>query len=172
MRLVQRLAHSYQITLPSTDCERLVEAIGWPQPYYLQLAFNGLRDRLSIGGISPGAAVDHALAELVEPGVDNDFHHWEQRLKRQLDPDDAALAGVLLTRACATPKGARPDVLLLDVAGHFPNLSAAQCRVIFVRVRDILIRDAYWRIHDADGERSYRFCLEPLRRWWLRRLSP
>ena len=41
----------------------------------------------------------------------------------------------------------------------------------FRRLRDILLRDAYWLVDDSSGTRHYRFALEPLRRWWNRRNS-
>lgn len=149
----------------------MVAAIGWPQPYYLQLAFNSLRERLSCAGVQAAEAIEYAISHLVEPGVDNDFHHWEQRLKLQLDPADAFLAIALLGLACAHPTGTSATALLAEVARQFPSLAAAEHREIFVRVRDILIRDAYWTADGPVDKRVYRFCLEPLRRWWIRRLS-
>lgn len=53
------------------------------------------------------------------------------------------------------------------------NVGALQLqRSDFVaRLRDILLRDAYWQPDDSTGGRHYHFPLEPLRRWWLRRNS-
>lgn len=169
--LVQRLANSYALVMTRADCERMVSAIGWPQPYYLQLAFNSLRDHLARAGVTMSDAIDGAIAQLVEPGVDNDFHHWEQRLEVQLEAADAAVAIALLGIACAHVTGARADALLAEVARRFPRDADSDHRKMFVRVRDVLIRDAYWSAVDVGGVRSYRFCLEPLRRWWSRRLS-
>ncbi|MCP4040931.1 MAG: hypothetical protein GY731_03100, partial [Gammaproteobacteria bacterium] len=39
----------------------------------------------------------------------------------------------------------------------------------FIRLRDILLRDAYWQANETETGKRYRFCLEPLRRWWVRR---
>ena len=40
-----------------------------------------------------------------------------------------------------------------------------------VRLRDVLLRDAYWSPDEAGGSRRYRFNLEALRQWWLRRTT-
>ena len=51
------------------------------------------------------------------------------------------------------------------------NATAEESMRAFVILRDILQRDAYWWPDESSGHKRYRFRLEPLRRWWLRRNS-
>ena len=106
---------------------------------------------------------------MAQPGSDNDFHHWEQRLFMQLPHADALHAVALLAQAAATREGSRADSLLTTLHGRIPDATEEQARLAFIRLRDILQRDAYWTPDDSSGARRYRFMLEPLRRWWLRR---
>ena len=118
----------------------------------------------------PGARRDIYLL-LTQPGADNDFHHWESRLDTQLGSPLAALAKALLTQSATRPGGIRAENLLATVQQRHPDASDDEARALFVRLRDILLRDAYWLADDSSGGRHYRFALEPLRRWWHRRNS-
>ena len=79
------------------------------------------------------------------------------------------LSLALLAQAAATREGSRADSLLTMLHGRIPDATEEQARLAFIRLRDILQRDAYWTPDDFSGARRYRFMLEPLRRWWLRR---
>lgn len=170
LALLDALARAHGLPFTAEDGRRLVAAIGWPQPYYLQLVFQTIRSRHR-GGQPAGGLIDDAVDALVRPGEDNDFHHWEGRLKLQLSAEDAALATALLTLACREPQGATATALLAETQRRHPSLAEDRQTHEFCRLRDILIRDAYWVPDDGSGARRYRFPLEPLRRWWLRRHS-
>ncbi|NYZ17519.1 hypothetical protein HL658_33675, partial [Azospirillum sp. RWY-5-1] len=167
LAFLDALARSYQLPFTPEDGQRLVAAIGWPQPYYLQLAFQNIRS-LHRDGQPVGGLIDTAVDALIRPGADNDLHHWEERLHLQLAPDDAALAVALLNLACRERSGATATALFAETQRLRPALTEDQQRRAFTRLRDILIRDAYWCADDATGPRRYRFLLEPLRRWWER----
>lgn len=168
--MLAKLAARYQINLSANDAESLVVAVQWPQPYYLQAAFHHLRDLLaSDATASPAGLIEQAIDRLVQPGADNDFHHWEGRLSLQMSPADAGHSLALLNLAARDPSGARAENLLAALEGRIPNASAEEARCTFINLRDILQRDAYWWPDDSSGARRYRFRLEPLRRWWLRR---
>jgi len=169
--LLAKLADRYRIPLTLSDAQRLIDAIRWLQPYYLQLAFNLLRARLCSTGVPLTDGIDLVLEQMLEPGSDNDFHHWEGRLSLQLGHDDAKHALVLLDHAARNPEGERPEILLEKLAERLPLHTGDDVRAKFIVLRDMLQRDAYWFPEQSSGPRRYRFCLEPLRRWWLRRRS-
>ncbi|PWV63168.1 AAA family ATPase [Plasticicumulans acidivorans] len=170
--MLQALAGHYAITLDAATARALVSAVQWPQPYYLQRVFNTLRRLLSERGLPPAELIEAAVDALLQPGEDNDFHHWEQRLHQQLDTTDTELALALLGAAAQTAAGARAETTLLPLLQtRLPELSNDAARHKFITLRDILLRDAYWYADESSGTRRYRFCLEPLRRWWLRRNS-
>lgn len=168
--MLATLARDYHIALEAADARAIVDAIQWPQPYYLQIAFHHLRDLvLSHPAIAPAGLIGLAIDKMVQPGSDNDFHHWEKRLEQQLSRSDAAHAQALLKLVARDPAGAQPEILLDALAARMPQASPEQARSAFINLRDILQRDAYWWADDGSGIRRYRFRLEPLRRWWNRR---
>ena len=168
--MVLQLSKRYALKLSEDDALALVTAVHWPQPYYLQLVFHHLRQLAHQNPAqalakSLGAAMDAA----VQPGADNDFHHWEQRLFLQLGDEDAGHALALLTLAAQTPVGHSPEGLLVALQARMPDDTDDAQRRKFIELRDILLRDAYWAVDQNTGVRRYAFCLEPLRRWWQRR---
>lgn len=172
LALLNKLASSYAIDLPQAAAERVVAAVQWPQPYYLQQVFHNLRERLKRP--APGdwpALIEQAMEALAQPGADNDFHHWEKRLFMQLGSADAEHARALLFKAAADPAGVGPELLLAVLEERLPNVGADEVRRRFIDLRDILQRDAYWWPDESSAAKRYRFRLEPLRRWWLRRNS-
>lgn len=167
--LLGRLASEYGLPL-GDDADALLDAIQWLQPYYIQLAFSHLR---ILFAAQPEAAlaglIEQAVERMVQPGMDNDLHFWEERLFKQLPHADAGHAVALLTRAAATRPGERPEALLALLHQRLPDATAEEARRVFINLRDILQRDAYWMPDESGGTRRYRFLLEPLRRWWNQR---
>jgi hypothetical protein len=170
LALLERLAQSFDLPFTLDDRERLVSAIGWPQPYYLQLAFQNVR-HMRRENQPIAEIIDAAVDSLIQPGEDNDFHHWSERLYLQLEQSDAELSVALLKLACRDRIGATGTALFAEVQRRLPDLSEDQQEHRFIRLRDVLIRDAYWVLSETDGTRRYRFLLEPLRRWWLNRYT-
>lgn len=168
--MLDKLAARYGLSWSAEDAATMVAAVQWAQPYYLQAAFHHLRSLLATAaGTAPAALIAAAVDRLADPGSDNDFHHWAGRLTQQLDRADAEIALFLLNRAAPDPSGVRAEALLAALEERMADASAEEARRTFVRLRDILQRDAYWWPDDSSGVRRYRFRLEPLRRWWLRR---
>jgi hypothetical protein len=168
--MLVELADQYRIPLSEDDAGSIVTAVQWPQPYYLQATFHHLR---SLIGANPGASaaslIEQAMDKLVQPGADNDFHHWQGRLSQQLSRADADHTQAMLNLAARDPSGARPESLLAALEERMGEATTEQARRTFIRLRDILQRDAYWWPDESSGAKRYRFRLEPLRRWWLRR---
>lgn len=168
--MLAELAASYKIKLSNEDARHIVAAVQWPQPYYLQMAFHHLRVLIAEHATaSPASLIEQAIDKMIQPGTDNDFHHWEQRLALQLCRIDADHALALLTQAARDPAGARAENLLDTVQQRMSSATPDEAKRTFIRLRDILQRDAYWWPEEISGVKRYRFRLEPLRRWWLRR---
>lgn len=169
-KMLEQLSVRYSIKLTADDAIAIVSAIQWPQPYYLQTAFNHLRILINNNpSEEPSALIHKAIDRMLQPGSDNDFHHWETRLSQQLNPNDAALALAMLKLAAQNPDGEIAEILLESCASKMTNIEADEVKAKFVMLRDILIRDAYWWADASTGKKRYRFRLEPLRRWWIRR---
>mgnify|MGYP002145894494 CR=1 FL=1 len=142
-QLIGELARSYQIDLDDSAIRSLVDGVNWPQPYYLQVAFQHLRSLIAASPATPPHdLIDTAIEQLTQPGADNDFHHWESRLDTQLSAPLATLAKALLTHSATRPGGIRAESLLAAVQQRHPNASDDEARALFVRLRDILLRDA------------------------------
>lgn len=168
---LQTLAANYNSSLSAVEALAAVTLLRWPQPYYLQLFFHEWRDQ----GMSPVGVDPHVWAEQLmgrmAASANNDFQHWEQRLSIQLSSTDADLAQTLLDHSCRSPQGGRAETLFALLHEQMPQASDREARRAFSRLRDVLVRDAYWFADESGGEKYYRFCLEPLRRWWARRIS-
>ena len=170
INLLRQLATSYNIALTPADMRTMIEAIQWPQPYYVQKAFSHLRTLLIANPeASPSTLVTAAIDYMLEPGADNDFHHWETRLEQQLSRSAAAHALALLRSAAKNPQGEQPEILVDVLAARMQNAEREEVESVFKNLRDILQRDAYWWPDESSGVKRYRFRLEPLRRWWVRR---
>lgn len=169
--MLGELANSYKIVLTPDDKQHIISAVHWPQPYYLQMAFHHLRVLIAADDTaSPASLIEQAIDNMVQPGADNDFHHWEQRLALQLSRTDADHALALLNQAAPAPEGVRAESLLAMLHERMGDtVTTEEAKRTFIRLRDILLRDAYWWADESSGEKRYRFRLEPLRRWWLRR---
>jgi len=164
------LAQRYHIGITEAHAKIIVSAVQWPQPYYLQTIFHHLRALVvANAGTSVDRLIEQAVDKLIQPGSDNDFHHWERRLSQQLSRADADHAQAMLSLAAREQFGASPEKLLAAVEERMSNALPGEARRTFVRLRDILQRDAYWWPDESLGSKRYRFRLEPLRRWWLRR---
>jgi len=168
--MLVELASSYKIELSTKDAKHIVDAVQWPQPYYLQMAFHHLRALMAEQeNDGPASLIEQAIDIMIQADNDNDFHHWEGRLTMQLSKADAEHALALLNLAAQDPAGARADNLLDIVQERMSSATPADAKKTFIRLRDILLRDAYWWAEETSGVKRYRFRLEPLRRWWLRR---
>lgn len=172
IEMLMELAKKYSLQFEESDAKTLLAAVHWLQPYYIQLAFSNLRLLLAKqSAIELAEATKQAVDKMTQPGLDNEFHHWERRLSIQLPQVQAMHAIALLVQASETREGASAHMLLATLHGRLPDATSDEARELFISLRDILQRDAYWEPHGEGNERRYRFMLEPLRRWWQRRNS-
>lgn len=172
LALVMTLADRYAIPMQVIDAQALLDEIRWLQPYYIQYAFSQFRSLHASQPQEPlRPLIERAVRSLAEVGQDNDLVHWQERLYLQLPPALADHAVNLLTLSASTSQGERIDVLFARLQERTPDLPDEQARRVFGQLRDILERDAYWVEAEEPSARRYRFALEPLRRWWVRRHS-
>ena len=134
------------------EVERRVE---WPELF----AMASRAEEIGLDSVWLG---DHLLYDLPDGSTRGPWEAWTSL---------AALARALLTQSATHPGGTRAENLLATVQQRHPDATDDEARALFVRLRDILLRDAYWLVDDSSGSRHYRFALEPLRRWWHRRNS-
>ncbi|UGQ47101.1 ATP-binding protein [Massilia endophytica] len=168
--MLMELAGRYQLPLLPADAGAMVAAIQWPQPYYLQMAFQHLRMLCAAKPhTAPGELIEEAIDCMWQPDSDNDFHHWESRLDLQLGPQLGGQALALLKLSARDPLGASPALLMLTLGQRMPNSSDEELEQRFIQLRTVLLRDAYWWQDESSGQRRYRVRLEPLRRWWAAR---
>lgn len=168
--MLRKLAVRYNLPIDDSDAQRLIDAVMWAQPYYLQLAFNHLLgEHYQQPNGSMTILIERAVAGMSTVDKDNDFHHWEKRLEIQLSSADAAHCTVLLDMASQSKEGIRPETLLAKLQERLPSATTEEATRIFVRLRDILQRDAYWTASENAIGKRYHFRLEPLRQWWQRR---
>lgn len=170
--MLMTLGTTYELEMTKENAQSITDAVQWLQPYYLQTAFNHLRNlkrKIANKDTPLSDLVDQAISQMSKPGADNDFHHWEQRLTLQLSVIESEYAHLLLNEAAQAPEGCRPETILIKLEERMNNATSHEARRMFIRLRDILERDAYWRADESSGAKRYRFRLEPLRQWWLRR---
>lgn len=157
--LLDGLATRYRLQLSPAERDALLERLGWPIPYFLQLAVDALRK------LPPGTErTDRVLATLCGPESQIYFAPWWQRLDEELGAVNASAAAAILTACAIDPDGA----------------AKASMEGIFVRFwtdrdRDAQRRALFERL-EHDGylvfERGrWRFRSPLLREVWLERTS-
>jgi hypothetical protein len=68
-KFLTKLAQSYALAIDEATLDRMLQRVGWPVPYYLQLMFSHLRDASEDEGIAPSpSAVDAVFNKLLGHG--------------------------------------------------------------------------------------------------------
>jgi hypothetical protein len=162
-RFLDTLSASYAMPLSPVVRDYIVDRIGWPVPYYLQLIFSHLRDTFADHGQIPDtAAVDGAFAKLLGPGYRGHFDYWRQRLDDELGQPEATQAMRLLGRLCADRRGLDATALGQILRAVMADDSERDRRLAYLL--RVLEGDGYLL---RQGER-YAFRLEWLRLFWQR----
>lgn len=162
---LQSLAESYAIELTKPLRTRLIEQLGWPVPYYLQVAFSKLYDLCDTVAKPSPALVDQVFVELLGPSHKGYFDYWRQRLGEELGTPDDGHAVHLLNHCCRDPRGAARDTLTQALRERVQDPDGCEERLRYLL--DILESDGYL----FQDEGRYRFRLELLRRYWLARVA-
>jgi hypothetical protein len=165
-RFLQELAGSYDLELTAPVRAHIVEQLGWPIPYYLQILFSSLYD-LTDGGASPNTKlVDQVFDDLLKPAHKGYFDYWRQRLTEELGRPDDGHAIHLLNHCARDPGGTSRATLQQALCERIADPDEREERLRYLL--DILESDGY--LVQLDGR--WRFQLELLRRYWLLRVAP
>lgn len=157
--LLDGLAVSHRVDLLAAERDALLGRLGWPIPFFLQLAFAELA-RLPSGP----DRVDRIFANLCAVGSGKHFAPWWDRLDDELGKVGALVAERMLDAAAARPDGATREAIAEAVRGHFTDAEREDRRR---NLLECLEHDGYlaW-----DGGR-WRFRSPLLREVWLARRS-
>ena len=164
-RFLSCLAESYDLTINHEARLYMVQRIGWPVPYYLQLLFDKLVERRDTTNPVDNEDVDNAFQILLSPTYKIHFDYWRQRLSEELGSPDDGHALHLLNAASRDQTGVSKTILnqILQERIAQPDQKEETLRYLL----DVLENDGYLI---KDGDR-YRFRLEWLREYWLRRVA-
>ena len=158
------------LSLSNTLAEHMVQRVGWPLPYYLQLMFHALRElppHARSGDYPSPEDVDAAYRELLSPHSSNYFAHWDARLGDQLDPAQVAAARFLLKQICTSSQGVGRDRLLQMLLARHPQADPEVVERELGQVLDILERDGY--LMRSGSTWAFRSFL--LRDYWKQRFA-
>lgn len=161
------LGSSYGMALSKEAIDRILERLGWPLPYYLQLIFDRLHSLYPQKGASPSPGdVDKAYEELLAADKRNYFDTWSERLDEQLDKVDADLARIVLAEICRDPKGTSTDTLKQALANRIAD--ADERGRSLKDLLSTLETDGY--VVTENGRTFFRSGL--LRDYWLKWVAP
>ncbi|MDR3632396.1 MAG: hypothetical protein P4L84_01090 [Isosphaeraceae bacterium] len=160
------LGKTYHVDLSVEVRERILERIGWPIPYYLQLMFSELHSRQQEGAAAPTVAtVDEAFEELLSPSKKMYFDYWRQRLGEELGRPDDGFANLLLTKSARDERGASLRVLRQALGAQITDPDQRDQKLRYLL--DVLLSDGYLVEH----EERFVFRSPLLRAFWLRRAA-
>jgi uncharacterized protein len=165
-RFLVALAAGEGIKLMKPVRKAIIEAIGWPVPYYLQILFDRLRDRVEDGAKPSTVLVGQIFEELLVPAHKGYFDYWRQRLHDELGSPEDGQAVHLLSQCARDPTGASLDTLTQALAEHIRDPEPREERLRYLL--EVLESDGYLVMVDG----RWRFRLELLRRYWLKRVAP
>lgn len=169
VQFLQELGKAKKIQMPDEICRKVLEEIGWPLPFFLQLVFQRLHEKLDSSQRLPTPAdVKSACQELVSPEFYSRFESWRGRLADSLAPDQYKASISVLNALCAKPDGLPRSALLAAVIRRFPEHDPEEITRLLVTVLGQLERDGYLLRHDGakPGSGRYAFRSFLLRRYW------
>lgn len=168
-RFIKALADSYHMALSDEVIDYMIQRVGWPIPYYLQLLFSAMRDQQLVNETQDTlfdiAAVDNAFESLLSPANKGYFDYWRQRLQEELAIPDSDYAVHLLNSICRDPAGMKRESLQQALSEVIKNPDEKQEKLHYLL--DILVNDGYL----IENNQRYQFRLEWLREYWLRRVA-
>ena len=163
--LLSRLSETYGIDLPAPVRERIIQRMGWPVPYYLQLILHGLRDRTESGKTATEDDIEQVISVLLDPAHKGYFDYWRQRLFDELGRPDADHAKRVLDAAARDPDGASRVTLSQVLSKSIADPDGREDKLRYLL--DVLENDGYLVEHA--GRWRFRFPL--LREYWLKRVA-
>lgn len=164
-RFLSALAAGADIQLSPATRKAMISAIGWPVPYYLQILFAELQERVDDGAKPGPKLVEQLVEDLLGPTHKAYFDYWRQRLTDELGSPEDSQAIRLLDHCARDPAGASRDTLSQALAKAIQAPEARETRLRYLL--DVLESDGY--LVEIDGR--WRFRLGLLRRYWLKRVA-
>ncbi|RPI84383.1 MAG: ATP-binding protein, partial [Planctomycetaceae bacterium] len=149
---LERLGAGARLSLDRPMRDAILQRIGWPIPYFLQILFHALVD-LDRRPVKP-ADVDEAYNHLLSPESFGYFDTWRQRLETQFTAADAAACRTLLTATCAVPQGLPRERLLDALMAAAPAADPAEVELRLARLLLVLQRDGY--LISQNGQYAFR----------------
>ncbi|EGV33437.1 hypothetical protein ThidrDRAFT_0644 [Thiorhodococcus drewsii AZ1] len=165
-RFLQALAESYKVDMSGEVRSHIIAQLGWPVPYYLQILFGELYDRVEDGERLDSNLVDQVFDDLLKPAHKGYFDYWRQRLTEELGQPDDGHATHLLSHCARDPSGASRTTLEQALAERIAEPDSRETCLRYLL--DILESDGYL----VQLDDRWRFRLELLRRYWLQRVAP
>ena len=162
---LQALAQSYPLALPLEVRAYIIDRVGWPIPYHLQLFYAGLRDHCDGRTSATREDVDAVFENLLQPAHSSYFDTWRQRLQDELGRPDSDYALGLLNAVCLDPAGVSRDTLGLWLGAKLNDPEAKDYKLRYLL--NVLDGDGYL----IEDKGRYRFRSFLLREYWRRRVA-
>lgn len=162
-QLLEQLGQSYGLDLAPSIRKQIVDRVGWPIPYFLQLVIHELRD-LGAATVSSDT-VHEAFRALLAPEKLRYFDTWHQRLKDQLDEAELRVAMSVLDELARDERGRQREQLLAGLSRSHPSTDPAELADRLAATLVLLISDGY--LLEQNGAYSFRSFL--LREYWFAR---
>lgn len=167
---LKELAASKQIELGDGLCHQILDQIGWPLPFFLQLVFHELYTLLGQANRRTPTPEDikRACDQLLSPQFYKHFEPWRGRLSEGLDADHHRAAVTILNALCVTTDGLPRTTLLAVVQSKFAHKDMDDVARIVATTLGQLERDGYLLKGSKDGipETTYAFRSFLLRGYW------
>lgn len=169
-RLGLKRQDQHQCKLSDEVAGYMVQRVGWPIPYYLQLLFHALKSlRNQDRSKDYPAAIDvqKAYETLLSPQFQTHLGHWDSRLGDLLDGHQVSVARELLNHLCEHPNGRNRDQLRDVLAREFPQADPGKLDRELRELLEFLERDGYLGREGA----IYAFRSFLLRDFWKRKFG-
>lgn len=159
-RFLVALGKDNGLNLTDEHAAEMVEIMGWPLPYFLQLHFKQLK-RLKRSALTAPITSDnlqHAYKNIIAdlPALKT----WEERLHEQLNAQEVTSCKTLLKALCQSKKGLSRKNLFTLLYPAFNDTEKCEDSLSFSL--DLLIRDGYL----IENNRKYGFRSPLLRDFW------
>lgn len=159
------LAQAHGLPLAPALCDRILDRVGWPIPYHLQIVFGILRSLADSTGEPPSPAmVDQAFEQLLGPSGKAYFDYWRQRLTDELGRPDDGMAMALLETVARSETPVSQGILVLSLSEFLQGVEERAAKGRFLL--DVLENDGY--LVEESGK--YRFRSSLLLAFWQRRI--
>ena len=158
VKFLSSLGRDYNFNLGEEFIEQMLDLLGDPVPYHVQLFFSTLRDTCHgyTRNVSANVIAECFADRLAGPGGTAHLDHYATRLDFALDEDEHQIALEVLGRACRRDGDIRVAELEDLRKRNEPALRSV--------LRD-LETDGYLRRDPAD---TLRFRSNLLRQWWMK----